>query len=94
MTIVNLNPPTFHPWMDKAKCAEVGGDAWFPDIGGDGGKAQIEICNTCPAKRQCLEFGMNAANLGYGIYGGKTPRQRKAIRNNENERARNKRHAS
>lgn len=64
-------------------------DAWFPDFGGRGRvpvskykaiaaetKRAIDICNACPAKKECLEAGMDPVNLPYGIWGGTLPPER------------------
>lgn len=76
--------------LSAGKCAaDTNPDAWFPDIIGRGGprisksraialetKRAIDICNTCPVKKECLEVGMEDINLTYGIWGGTTPIER------------------
>ena len=68
-------------WWDEALCAQVGGDFWLPEPGGDA-KAQIRaakrVCAECPVKVPCLEDALR--NGGEGVRGGTTARERKALR--------------
>jgi WhiB family redox-sensing transcriptional regulator len=72
----------FLPLFDgDAACAEVGGDEWFPDPGGEGvvvAQAARDVCNRCEIKVQC---GAWAIALGepYGIWGGLTEIERRRL---------------
>lgn len=79
MSVVNLNPPTFHAWMSDAACAEYPGDIWFADKGDNHAAARaIAICRDCPVINQCATAG---ANELHGIWAGLTPAQRSRRRN-------------
>lgn len=67
-------------WMDKALCAQIGGDLWFPELGGEGVHAK-RTCDSCPVQRQCADYaqaleGGVAHPYRHGTWGGANPRQR------------------
>lgn len=76
--------------VPPGKCSsDTNPDAWFPEIIGRGRtskargralavetKRAVGICNTCPAKQECLEAGMDPLNLPFGIWGGTLPPER------------------
>lgn len=76
-----MNPPEWHPWMDDAACAELPPDMWFADTThwADTRKA-IEVCDTCPVKTLCADYGRDEK---WGVYGGLTARDRAAQRRRE-----------
>lgn len=58
-------------------------DAFFPSQG-EQGQRQLEsyakaMCNDCPIKAQCAEYGIKHA--GFGIWGGLTESERRQLRN-------------
>ena len=65
-------------WRNSGACVTVGGDIWFPtkadSIAAD--KA-IAICGGCPVRDLCLQAGMFEK---HGIWGGKTPDERKRMK--------------
>ncbi|SDL30277.1 WhiB family transcriptional regulator [Microbacterium azadirachtae] len=61
-------------WQSNATCAEIGGDAWFPEQGEPSADA-IAVCTTCPARTPCLLYALNE-RIDYGIWGGRTAHQR------------------
>lgn len=68
-------------WHEKALCAEVSGDIFFPEAGGiskETSQAKA-ICERCPVKVECLEDAL-VGNVGYGIWGGLTPVERNALK--------------
>jgi WhiB family redox-sensing transcriptional regulator len=71
-------------WREQALCAQIGGDVWFPESGGSVREAKA-VCNggggrpPCPVRQECLEAALNR-NDRYGIYGGLTDRERRALR--------------
>jgi len=71
----------FQEWYERALCAEVDGDLWFPEAGGISNEtAQAKaICERCPVKVECLEDAL-VGNVGYGIWGGLTPVERNALK--------------
>jgi WhiB family redox-sensing transcriptional regulator len=65
-------------WQDYAKCVGADPDLFFPDTAIHVGDVR-RICATCPVRVQCLEFALEH-NERDGIWGGTTPRERRAIR--------------
>lgn len=68
-------------WRDRATCASVGGDWWFPEQGGLATAAK-EICKKCPVAVQCLQYALDN-NETEGIWAGTTPMQRRAMKRSE-----------
>lgn len=71
----------------SAKCAEIGGEAWFPKSKGSPAKEARAIClgneakgiPACPVLDLCREYAVEN-HINYGIWGGTSPRERVAIR--------------
>jgi hypothetical protein len=65
-------------------CAEVDGDAWFPENGANGSSVNIArvVCQRCTHRLECAEWGINYEK--FGIWGGLTARQRVLIRRQRN----------
>ena len=70
---------------EAPSCATIGGDFWFPDNeSGIPGASAVDanfakkICNRCPHRRECAEWGIK--NEAHGIWGGLTIRDRQRIR--------------
>jgi hypothetical protein len=70
---------------EAPSCETIGGDFWFPEnIPGkkesavEDTKLAISICNRCPHRRECAEWGINKEY--FGIWGGLTLRERQRIR--------------
>lgn len=68
-------------WQDRAACAQIGGDLWFPDQGGTT-KHIKKVCATCPVKQECLDYALAMApeDDRHGVYGGLSERERRALR--------------
>lgn len=69
-------------WQDHAVCAGVDPDLWFPDKSGDVIQTIREakaVCHRCPVRVDCLEFALEHGEQ-FGIWGGKTVKERRAIR--------------
>ncbi len=62
-------------WQEQALCAQVGGEAFFPEQGNPAGPAK-RICARCPVQVECLEYALDN-NEPYGVWGGMTPEERK-----------------
>ena len=75
--------PYHEPWTESASCREVGGDAWFPEVGDPTWKEARRICLGCPVMWPCrdwamrIELGLDRSNR-FGVAGGLTPSQRAA----------------
>ena len=78
---LNIVAPVFDG--DPA-CAEVGGDDWYPEPTGVGkGQAAFArtVCRGCEVRVQCLEWAL-ATDEGWGIWGGLTEKERRALPRN------------
>ena len=65
-------------WFPYAACRDLDADIFFPGPGGDTDKAK-EICFQCPVRRACLEYAIRNNEI-HGVWGGKSERQRRKIR--------------
>ena len=55
---------------------------WFPEHGNahdESFSRARQICKTCPASGECLEFSLRSPNL-HGMWAGLTPKQRQSER--------------
>lgn len=62
-------------------CAEIGGDEWFPEPGGEGlmvSRQARAVCNSCEVQAECLQWALDYAEP-YGIWGGLTEIERRKI---------------
>lgn len=68
-------------WRTKAACLGMPTKVFFLERG-DSSKEAKTICSTCPVKTACLDEAvhMNPIYDTYGIYGGKSSRERNKIR--------------
>jgi WhiB family transcriptional regulator, redox-sensing transcriptional regulator len=66
------------PWMTGAVCAGCDPDLWFASRGSTYSDAK-QMCHTCPAERQCLDYALRW-NIDYGVWGGTSPSERHSIR--------------
>lgn len=89
-----MSARTWPAWTRDALCAEVGTDLFYPEgEDGRGGKGSQyattarQVCARCSVVVECLEWALEyeagvvaAADRGaHGVYGGKTPQERRAI---------------
>ncbi|MGH2810522.1 MAG: WhiB family transcriptional regulator [Actinomycetota bacterium] len=72
-------------WQDKASCKGMDPILFFGPENPESVKEKRdreeeakEVCYTCPVKRECLEYAL-AAREAYGIWGGHTELERKAL---------------
>lgn len=68
-------------WMDKAACVDAPTRAFFADPGDSSvaPRTVAQYCDHCPVRQECLNYAV-ANNIKDGIWGGKTPRQRRLDR--------------
>jgi WhiB family redox-sensing transcriptional regulator len=66
------------PWRSEAACKGEPVDVWFATQG-HGVKVAKRICNTCPVRIDCLKWAVEE-QINHGIYGGRTPRERRMLR--------------
>ena len=74
-----------HPdWRSAAACRDTDPELFFPE--GTAGPALLLIdqakwiCQSCPVQKQCLRYALEH-RLRFGIWGGTTDDERRAIRN-------------
>jgi WhiB family transcriptional regulator, redox-sensing transcriptional regulator len=75
---------------EAPSCAQVGGDFWFAEKDVDDSELKVitdyrfakSICNSCPHKIECAEWGLE--HELWGMWGGLTPRERVYIRRRKN----------
>jgi|GEM_PF-1055161 len=82
----NIAQPSWQTtdWRKSALCAEVAGPKLFFPVGVTGAaEIQIEdakdVCGGCPVVAPCLSFAIET-NQEYGIWGGKSEEERRALR--------------
>jgi WhiB family redox-sensing transcriptional regulator len=68
-----LRPPE---WMDRALCAQLAPDAWFPE-GGPATSAR-RVCAACPVRAECLAYALGNGER-FGIWGGLAYDERRAV---------------
>lgn len=66
-------------WRTKAACLTADSEQFFIENDDEEIRNAKAICGGCPVREQCLDFALEA-NINHGIYGGKSPRQRKRIK--------------
>ena len=69
-------------WMDRANCAGVDADLFHPGRGESTAEAKA-VCAACSVRDACLDYAL-AAGEKFGIWGGKSERERRAIRRQRN----------
>lgn len=77
-TLIDL---TVTPWREAAACLEVDVDVtFFPDREDVEAIAKAKaVCATCPVADECLTWAIES-NQPEGIWGGHTPKERRALR--------------
>ncbi len=65
------------PWRDAAACRG-STQIFFPEQGGNW-KDPKELCMSCPVRVECLDFALRSGEK-HGIWGGKSERQRREMR--------------
>lgn len=65
-------------WLEKAACAGVDPELFFPGRGESTREARA-ICAGCEVRATCLEHALDAGEK-FGIWGGKSERERRRIR--------------
>jgi WhiB family redox-sensing transcriptional regulator len=69
-----------HAWQKQALCAKMAdSDREFFPIAGRTAQPAKSVCRECPVRGQCLEFALDS-NEKFGVWGGLSERERKALR--------------
>jgi WhiB family transcriptional regulator, redox-sensing transcriptional regulator len=66
------------PWAKDAACLEADPDVFFPEKGGSTREAK-RICGGCPVQLECLVYALEEEER-FGIWGGKSERERRALK--------------
>jgi len=64
-------------WRERAACRGARIEVFFPGRGETAGPAR-QVCARCPVRQQCLEFAVSN-RIVYGIWGGLTGPERRAL---------------
>jgi WhiB family redox-sensing transcriptional regulator len=65
-------------WSERARCAEVDPDIFYPEKGGSTRDAK-KVCAKCEVRAECLEDAL-ARDDRFGIHGGLSERERRKLR--------------
>ena len=65
-------------WRADARCIGVDPELFFP-MPGANGRAAIRICAECAVREPCLDYALTVPER-YGIYGGVSEKDRRALR--------------
>jgi WhiB family redox-sensing transcriptional regulator len=72
-------------WAERALCAEVDGELWFPEKGGSSVPAKA-ICFRCEVREPCLAYALEH-EINFGIWGGLSVPERKRLRREQRSAA-------
>ena len=64
-------------WMDRAACADIAVDAFYPEHGGHPAPEALAACSHCPVASQCLEYAL--AGDEWGIWAGLSEAARRKL---------------
>lgn len=83
LTVSAITAGPERDWQDDALCAQVDADMFFPEKGGSVAEAR-RVCHWCDVRDRCLEYalemeGKPGVTGRFGIFGGKTARERSVI---------------
>lgn len=80
-TIPTQTGPANEDWRDDALCREIDLGLFFPGKGGSTKDAR-SVCAACGVREECLAFALSfpAGEDHYGIFGGKSERERARLR--------------
>jgi len=65
-------------WRELAACRGTDLEVFFPERGESAGPAR-QLCARCPVRQPCLDYAITN-RITYGIWGGLTERERRALR--------------
>jgi WhiB family redox-sensing transcriptional regulator len=73
-------------WREQAICAQTDAAVFFPEAGANATVAR-RVCAACPVRADCLTDALAHRDIAFGVRGALTPTQRRALLNEQNERA-------
>ena len=65
-------------WRELAACRGIDLGVFFPERGASAGPAR-QVCAGCPVRQPCLDYAITN-RIAYGVWGGLTERERRALR--------------
>lgn len=71
-------PDSTERWQERALCAQVDPEVFFPDKGGSTREAK-KMCLTCDVRMDCLESALENDER-FGIWGGLSERDRRKVK--------------
>lgn len=77
-----MHQPTDPHWREEALCAQTDAAVFFPEVGANATTAR-RICAACPVRFDCLRDALEHRDVAFGVRGGLTPIQRRALLNNQ-----------
>ncbi len=86
MELQGVYPTADMSWHAEANCLGVHPDLFFPERGASTREAK-EVCRGCMVREACLEFALDNGEK-FGIWGGKSERERRGIRRARAQRRR------
>ena len=79
MVVVTAPMPFVGPQFDaESLCAEIDPEVWFPEQGGSNALAKA-LCARCENEDACLTWALENGEVDWGIFGGKSPSERKKL---------------
>ena len=71
-------------WREHARCRGMNTSIFVPTIRRGMGAAKNykeakKICAMCVVRLHCLEFALTSGHNEFGVYGGRTPKERQVI---------------
>jgi WhiB family redox-sensing transcriptional regulator len=80
---IALAAPPPPDWTNEAGCRNADPELFFPDGTAGPALSQVaqatRVCQSCPVRTPCLVYAMEHSP-GFGVWGGTTPEERRAIR--------------
>ncbi len=65
-------------WRELAACRGIDLEVFFPGRG-ESARPARQVCAACPVRQPCLDYAITN-RIAYGIWGGLTERERRALR--------------
>ena len=67
------------PWKAQANCAGVDVELFFPERGSAGVREAKAVCAGCAVRAECLDYALRLG-IRFGVFGGKSERERRVLR--------------
>jgi WhiB family transcriptional regulator, redox-sensing transcriptional regulator len=86
MPVISLMMPSpaTESWQERALCAQIDPEMWFPEKGGSTSDAK-KVCLGCPVRDECLTYALNHDER-FGVWGGCSERERRRMKRGHTDR--------